>query len=383
MSVPVRAAPLSEDVADCLPHDQVAAGTPRLAVPGASRAGEARGGGAAYPLPVLQIMRHPLPTGGHSVEGLFETVRAHMPESVRVTVATAPRLSSGIPNRVANLLWARRARWPVTHVTGDVTYLAASLPRRRGSILTILDTGWASRSRLGQAAFDWLWLRMPVARAERVTVISAAVRDAVVDVTGCAPERVEVIPCCVHPDFGPPPEPRARTGRPVVLQVGTTANKNLPRVAAALEGMECDLRIIGQVGDDQRAALARHRVRYRASADVTRAEVVRAYQEADALVFASTFEGFGMPILEAQASDCPVVTSDLSPMREVAGGAATLVDPFDVDALRAGLRRTIEDDAYRGALLAAGRRNVAAYRAGAIAVRYAALYQAVAAGRVA
>jgi glycosyltransferase involved in cell wall biosynthesis len=313
------------------------------------------------PLPVLQIMRHPLPTGSHSVEGLFQTVRAHLPRSVHVTVATAPRLSSGVTNRLVNLWWAGRVHWPITHITGDVTYLAASLPRR-GGVLTILDTGWAARSRLGQAAFDWLWHRMPVARAARVTVISAAVREALVDVTGCAPERIDVIPCCVHPDFAPPVEPHASAGRPVLLQVGTTANKNLVRLAAALEGLDYELRVIGRVSDEQAAALARHRVRYRASADVSRADVVRAYHRADAVVFASTFEGFGMPILEAQAVGCPVVTSDLSPMREVAGGGACLVDPFDVDALRAGVRRTVEDDAFRSELRAAGYANVVAYR---------------------
>ena len=344
-----------------------------------SDAGPESSAGVPTPVSVLQVMRHPLPTGSHSVEGLFETVRDYLPPSVHVTVATAPRLSTGLSNRAANLWWARRARWPVTHITGDVTYLAASLPRRCGGVLTILDTRWATRSRVGQAVFDWLWHRMPVARAARVTTISAAVRDAVVDATGCAPERVEVIPCCVHPDFAPASDPRPSDGRPVLLQIGTTGNKNVVRLAAALEGLDYELRVIGRLSEDQLAALARHRVRYTATADVTRADVVRAYQRANALVFASTFEGFGMPILEAQAAGCPVVTSDLSPMREVAGGGACLVDPYDIDALRAAIRCTVEDVGYRAGLRAAGYANVGAYRPDIIAARYAALYREVAA----
>ncbi len=330
-------------------------------------------------LAVLQVVRHPHATGSHSIEGLFETVRDYLPPDVRVEVARPPRLSSGLRNRLVNLRWMRSARWPVTHITGDVTYLAATLPRR-GSIVTIHDTGWAARSRLGRAAFDLIWLRVPVARAERVTVISPAVRDAVVEATGCAPERLDVIPNGVHPAFVPAPEAPPPGGRPVVLQVGTTGNKNLARVAAALDGVDCELHVIGALDAAQRAALARHRVRYRVSVDVTRAEVVRAYQEAAVLTFVSTFEGFGLPILEAQAVGCPVVTSALAPMRDVAGGGACLVDPLDVDAIRSAVRRVLDDGAYRSALRARGAANAAAYSAATVAARYAALYREVAAG---
>ena len=68
------------------------------------------------------------------------------------------------------------------------------------------------------------------------------------------------------------------------------------------------------------------------------------YNAADALVFASLHEGFGIPILEAMACGCPVITSNKSSMPEVAGDAALFVDPLDVDAIANAMRTIVEND---------------------------------------
>jgi glycosyltransferase involved in cell wall biosynthesis len=337
--------------------------------------------GSAAPLAVLQVMRRPFPLGNHSIEGLFDTVREHLPPTVQVTVGMAPRVSQGWGNRLANLRWMRGARLPVTHITGDVTYLAAALPRR-GTIITIHDVGWTPRSPLNRALFDLIWIRMPVARAERVTVVSEQVRQDVLAITGADPAKVCVIPNCVHPAFTPgPARPvgAAAARRPVVLQVGTSANKNVERVAAALEGLDCELHVVGALSDVQVAALRRHGVAYRVSVNLTRDGIVAAYREADVLVFVSTFEGFGMPILEGQGTGCPVVTSNIAPMREVAGAGAALVEPRSPEAIGAAVRRVLEDRGWREALRERGFANVARYGAATVAAEYAALYHEVAA----
>ena len=69
------------------------------------------------------------------------------------------------------------------------------------------------------------------------------------------------------------------------------------------------------------------------------------------LTFVSTYEGFGLPILESQATGRPVVTSNVSSMPEVAGDAACLVNPYDADSIREGILRVINDDAYRKDLM--------------------------------
>lgn len=77
-----------------------------------------------------------------------------------------------------------------------------------------------------------------------------------------------------------------------------------------------------------------------------------------ALVFPSLFEGFGIPILEAFAAGTPVLTSRYGATAEVAGEAALLVDPEDVDAIHRGMERLLDDEAYVKSLVAAGAQRV-------------------------
>jgi glycosyltransferase involved in cell wall biosynthesis len=70
-------------------------------------------------------------------------------------------------------------------------------------------------------------------------------------------------------------------------------------------------------------------------------ELATFYSGAKALVFPSFYEGFGLPILQAFACNCPVVTSNQSSMSEIAGDAAVLVDPKDVNSIADGIKKAI------------------------------------------
>ena len=89
---------------------------------------------------------------------------------------------------------------------------------------------------------------------------------------------------------------------------------------------------------------------------VSEPEMAAIYAGARAFVFPSIYEGFGLPVIEAMASGVPVVTSNRSCLPEVSQGAALRVDPDDVDALRAALQRSLEDDLWRASAIAAGLR---------------------------
>jgi glycosyltransferase involved in cell wall biosynthesis len=78
------------------------------------------------------------------------------------------------------------------------------------------------------------------------------------------------------------------------------------------------------------------------------------YNGADALAFPSLFEGFGFPILEAMACGCPVVTSNVTSLPEVAGGAAIIVNPYRVDDIAEGLYRALTDQPLRVDLISRG-----------------------------
>lgn len=313
-----------------------------------------------------------------SIEAVFGTVRRHLPEDIRVSLVEGPTAVNTFGTVARNFLAARHLTADVIHITGDIHYVAASLPKVR-TVLTIHDCGFLSERRLMRRLFrEVLWYRMPAGRVAAVTVISEATRRALSALLPSHFVPIEVVPDCVSEAFRRDPRP-FRTNRPVFLQVGTKPNKNLHRVIEALVGIDCELCIIGSLSPEDLQALAEKHVKYRNLVNAEEGEVVAAYRQSDAVIFASTFEGFGMPIVEANSVGRPLITSNLSPMCEVAGDAACLVDPFNVREIREAAQKLIRDAEYREGLIARGFRNAERFSPGAVASEYARIYRYVAA----
>jgi glycosyltransferase involved in cell wall biosynthesis len=327
----------------------------------------------AGPPHVVHLQRRPSP-GQFSIEKVFEAVRRHLPGyDVEVVVSAQP--NTGVLPRLRAVLQARRRQGEVTHVVGDVHFLTVLL-RRRTTVLTIHDLEFLTRigtPAVKKAVYAWLWVRLPVRRSSTVTVCSEQTRDDVLALVGGDPARLHVIPDPVREHFVP--APAADNPRPVVLLMGTWPSKNLPRSAQALAGLDCHVVLTGPLTAEQQQQLAGLDVDNRT--DLTDDQVLAALHECDLLLFPSLHEGFGLPIIEAQACGRPVVTSDRRPMRDVAGGAACLVDPEDVTSIRAGVLRVLQDIAYREQLVAAGLRNVERFTAASVAAAYAAVYDEV------
>jgi glycosyltransferase involved in cell wall biosynthesis len=216
-----------------------------------------------------------------------------------------------------------------------------------------------------------------VRRVEAVVCISETAKKELLGYVKIDEDRVTVIPNCVSGEFKHLPKVFNEV-RPRILQVGTSKNKNISRVLEALAGISCVLVIIGRLDDQLREQVRRAGVEVECKSDLSREELIVEYQHADIVMFASTYEGFGLPILEGNAVGRVVITSKISSMPEVAGDAACLVDPFSVGSIRRGLLRVIEDAPYRSALIQRGLTNATKFSANAIAARYAALYRSVA-----
>ena len=272
-----------------------------------------------------------------------------------------------------NLRAVSRLKADLHHIVGDVHYLAFGLPGNK-LVLTIHDCAALERLKgWRRELLRQLWFVQPMRRAAVVTTISETTKEELRRWVGGLADKVVVIPNCVRAEFQPDARP-FNTECPVVLQVGTGWNKNVVGVARALIGTPCRLEIVGEMDSFQRAALDASHVSYRELGRISDGDLLEAYRRCDLVVFASHYEGFGLPILEAQAVGRPVVTSNLSSMPEAAGEGALLVDPADPQAIQRAVIKVISDPALRERLIQAGFENVARYRPEAVARRYEAVY---------
>jgi glycosyltransferase involved in cell wall biosynthesis len=295
---------------------------------------------------------------------------------MKPVVAISKYESNGVWKRVYNAVEASFRQGDVNHVTGDVNFLANYLSKNR-TILTILDcVAMTNSAGFKRWFYQKFFLDMPVRRAKYVTVISNATKQEVLKYVDYPEERIVIVPVAVSERYYPAPK-KINVDKPRLLHVGLAPNKNLDRLIEAIQGMPCHLDIVGKLNEQQKEKLAQHEIEYSYAFNISDDDMVQQYVDCDILTFVSTYEGFGMPIVEANAVGRPVLTSNLSSMPEVAGSAACLVDPFDVTSIRNGLLKIINNEEYRNNLIARGFENCKRFDAQQIAEMYFDLYRKV------
>ncbi len=320
-------------------------------------------------------------SGFRSIEELFAIVQNAM------TMAGGQRLE--VPNKEItwnniweNLAFAKRNKGQVNHITGDVHYLAFATGRN--TVLTIHDAySVISGSLLKKVMIKLFWFWLPALMVKRITTISEKSKKELEQIVPFAKRKIRVIPnpynpklleenSLLHSSFD------ADTSKPIVLHLGTKSNKNLERTIEAMEGLPYKMYILGKLSDEQAILLAKHHIDFHAFFNLPYSEVARLYHRCTVVCFASLYEGFGMPIIEAQLVGKPVITSNVDPMPWVAGAdGAHFVDPYSTKDIRNGIRRVVEDEGYRKQLAAKGSENVLRFEPQKIAKMYEDVYREV------
>jgi len=317
-------------------------------------------------------------TGYYSMERVLEAVHKSLPPHIDGRIVVSPTHAQGFWRRLWCATYVATKRSLVNHITGDISFAALALPGNR-TILTVHDFDRLySLTGLRAALFRLIYFELPFRRSRLITAISPQIAREIEQLFPWAKPKTVVIPDCLPAGFRRIPKDFC-CECPTVLQIGTKPNKNLESLVPALQGLSCELHVVGPLSEKQRSILRDSGIRYRNSVDLSETDLLKAYGEADIVSFVSTYEGFGLPILEANAIGRPVLTSDLPPMSEVAGQAACLANPDDIESIRQGLIRITTDREYRSWLVEKGYENAARYSADEIARQFAVWYETIAA----
>ncbi len=287
---------------------------------------------------VLFVSRHP--KMGHSIARVFSPIEVAMREYCDLDSISMPAKGYSPLSLWRNIVALKRQLrdndYDVVHITGTENYLIPFIKGAR-RVVTLHDMG----SLLGSLSGVRRWLKRrlfvdTLRDADLVTSISdSSMRELPIDRGRCV-----VIENPVDPHYQYAPK-RFNAECPVVLHIGTKRNKNLSLSIEALAGLPCHLRMVGTLDATIEQRLVELGIDYSHASGLTHREMLEEYHRCDIVNFPSTYEGFGMPIIEGQAVGRVVVTSDLSPMREVAGGGAILVDPFDIASIAEGYREAV------------------------------------------
>lgn len=260
------------------------------------------------------------------------------------------------------------------HLTGDAHYCMLALLGCR-SILTVHDT---SEDILARAPYvkrkllEYLLFRIPFRCAGQIVCISEATKQTVSKYTDR--KDIKVIHNAVP--INPSSEGEAAIHSPFrVLIVGTRSNKNVERTLMALSNLDCQVTIIGPLSAEQSSLIAERSLNVVNKNNLTDDEMETEYKNTDLVSFCSLYEGFGMPIIEANSYGKVVLTSDLPVLKEVGGDAALYVNPNNVDSIREGVETIMRDEGLRRTLIENGYKNVERFAPEYISKQWMALYQ--------
>jgi len=294
-------------------------------------------------------------------------------------VRGAARLAAPL-NRLLAAAWLRRGG-----VTLHPTYYRdpRSLPSSAPLVVTVHDmTHERFPELLGPNRGPERHKAGLCARAARLLCYSEATRRDLVELLGVSESRIRVTPLAARDWSQSPGEPLPGVEWPFVLWVGPRhAYKNFERGLRAWAGSGAaagtHLVCVGgaSLRRSERALLGALGVSSRVHRhEASDGQLRWAYERAECLLYPSLWEGFGLPVVEAMALGCPVVTSSRSSLPEAGGEAADYADPEDLDSLHAALERCLA--AGRGATRAAALRAQAArFSWDACAALHEAVYQ--------
>ncbi len=224
----------------------------------------------------------------------------------------------------------------------------------------------------------WLIQKRLLTKADHIICVSNASKRDVVKIANVAKEKITVVYNAASEKFGRRVDAsilkdvRKKYNLPAqfALYVGdVTPNKNVPRLIRSLAPLSLSLVLVGKALSEMNfdpenkmnidlvavSNLVKNNPKVLRLGFVSEEDLAILYQLATVFVMPSLYEGFGLPVLEAMKSGCPVITSNCGSLPEVTGDAAIVIDPQDEESIRKGVAQVLSSAALQKSLSVKGK----------------------------
>lgn len=326
--------------------------------------------------------------GGFSIENITKNICRNLPTNLDIKIHKSRFSNFGIVQKIKSVLDARKYTGDVNHITGDSHYLSFLLNKKR-TIITMHDCEKLMGDDYGpikKIIYKFFWFTLPNLRCEKITTVSNESKKNLVKYAGISGEKIVVVYNGIDPEIRKvklSEEEKSKflenkSGKNTIFHVsGSKSNKNFKRLIEALVGLDIKLIKVGQINLEESRLLDEFGIDYLQFVNVSDRELSKIYNSVDCLVFPSLIEGFGLPIIEAQKCECPVITSNISSMPEIAGNGAILVNPYSVNEIKGAIKKILADKNLKNSLIKNGLENINRFKWEKICKEYYGIYQEI------
>lgn len=294
----------------------------------------------------------------------FSSLRQRPSQRIKDAIGKHKLVQLRLPPTVLDLIWNRLHIVPIETFTGDLDLFISSdwtePPVRTAKKITIIHDVMLYRypETLNTQIVEVQKRRLNWVKKESTMVVcdSNTTLEDVHEFLGIDRSKL----CVVYPAVKLFSAQVTSTEKPFIFSIGKQEpRKNIQRLVNAFHSISDDsieLRIAGSDGWGKDLKLP-HDERIKNIGFITDLDLSKFYQTALCLVYPSLYEGFGYPVIEAMLSGCPVITSNSSSLKEIAGDSALLVDPTSEESLAKAIQTVLHNKSLRKELIIKGKKR--------------------------
>lgn len=311
--------------------------------------------------------------GQNSIEEIAQRIN----KCLQVEIISLPYKSSSIIGILKNIIFIRKIKTKVYHIISPTE--AYILPFIKGiKIATFHDLGTmiASRNFIYKIAKIIFYILPAAFFSDFITFVSNETLKEFLKLTKFKKkDKFRVIHNFVAQDFFTQQNQRNKANKKfTILHIGTASRKNLEKVIKACRNLDIQLNIVGILSEKQRNLLTKYNIDYKNEYDISTKQIIENYINCDIVTFPSSYEGFGLPVIEANALGKPVIAGDIPVLHEIADNSAIYVNPAISNEIRDAILKLKNNSTFYNRMSYLGLKNSKRFTSEVLVNEYKKLY---------